>query len=91
MKTTHELRALASQALARARAGETGMREHARNLLDEARRRELTEHSQTVGRRNVTTATYRAFLHQQLQNRTPAGSPQWTGSTKGTAGAGMSI
>ncbi|GAB3673622.1 hypothetical protein [Saccharopolyspora sp. NPDC049426] len=91
MKTTHELRALARQALAGARAGEIGMRDHARNLLDEARRRELTELSQTVGRRNVTTATYRAFLYQQLQNRTPAGSPQWTTSPKGIAEAGMSI
>ncbi|MEB3372441.1 hypothetical protein [Saccharopolyspora mangrovi] len=35
-------------------------------MLDEARRRELTEHSMTVGRRNVTPHTYRTFLRRQL-------------------------
>ncbi|MEV4734708.1 hypothetical protein [Saccharopolyspora sp. NPDC049426] len=66
MKTPHDLRALAAQALARARAGEPGMRRYARGLLDEARRRELTEHSMTIGRRNVTPNSYRAFLRNQL-------------------------
>ncbi|GAB3686635.1 hypothetical protein [Saccharopolyspora tripterygii] len=80
MKTPHDLRALARQALARARAGEPGMRRYARGLLDEARRRELTEHSITVGRRNVTPTSYRTFLRHQLtttpQSRVSTVEPQ---------------
>lgn len=66
MKTPADLRVLARRALARARTGEPGLRHHARKLLTEARRRELAEHSLTIGRRNVTPATYRHFLRQQL-------------------------
>ncbi len=66
MKTSHDLRVLASQALVRARAGEPCMRRYARSLLDEARRRELTAHSLAVGRRNVTPDSYRTFLRHQL-------------------------
>ncbi|WP_233576052.1 hypothetical protein [Saccharopolyspora rhizosphaerae] len=66
MKTPRDIRVLASQALVRARAGEPGMRRYARGLLDEVRRRELTEHSITVGRRNVTPDSYRTFLRHQL-------------------------
>lgn len=66
MKTPHDLRVLARQALARARGGEPGMRRYAHELLTEARRRELTEHSMTVGRQNVTWDSYRRFLRHQL-------------------------
>lgn len=69
MKTPHDLRVLASQALVRARAGEPGMRRYTRGLLDEARRRELTAHSLAVGRRNVTPDSYRTFLRHQLTTR----------------------
>lgn len=66
MKTPHDLRILARHALVRARAGEPGMRQYARGLLDEARRRELTAHSLAVGRANVTPDSYRAVLRHQL-------------------------
>lgn len=66
MKTPRDLRTLARQALARARSGETGMRRYAQGLLNEARRRELTDHSMTIGRHHVTSDSYRAFLRHQL-------------------------
>lgn len=77
MKSAQEMRALADTAIARARAGEPGMRRYARGLLSEARRRELAEHSMAVGRKNVTSTSYRAFLRARLAARQPGRNPSF--------------